>query len=123
MSRRRALLVSRDCATGAHVTLAIGYGGRQEVIDAMRELMNERAEAGQSPADLAASLTVEDVTRHLYTAGRPDPDLVIRTSGEQRLSLPGKRDLTFTLVPAGGASALSTQHAAHVSDVTIYGPK
>ncbi|WP_225100085.1 polyprenyl diphosphate synthase [Streptomyces sp. CoH27] len=77
---------TRGCTTGAHVTLAIGYGGRQEVIDAMRELLLECAEAGQSPADLAASLTVDDIARHLYTAGRPDPDLVIRTSGEQRLS-------------------------------------
>ena len=81
-----AVEATRDCTTGAHLTLAIGYGGRQEVIDAMRELMSERAQAGQSLADLATSLTMDDVTQHLYTAGRPDPDLVIRTSGEQRLS-------------------------------------
>ncbi|MEY9950219.1 polyprenyl diphosphate synthase [Kitasatospora sp. GAS1066B] len=83
---KHAVDATRDCATGAHVTLAIGYGGRQEVIDAMRELMTERAEAGESLTDLAASLTAEDLSGHLYTAGRPDPDLVIRTSGEQRLS-------------------------------------
>ncbi|MFI1095542.1 polyprenyl diphosphate synthase [Streptomyces sp. NPDC020917] len=81
-----AVDATRDCATGCHVTLAIGYGGRQEVIDALRELMTERAEAGETLADLAASLDVDDIARHLYTAGRPDPDLVIRTSGEQRMS-------------------------------------
>jgi short-chain Z-isoprenyl diphosphate synthase len=83
---KQAVDTTRDCATGHHVTLAIGYGGRQEVIDALRELMTERAEAGETLADLAASLDVDDIARHLYTAGRPDPDLVIRTSGEQRMS-------------------------------------
>lgn len=77
---------TRDCPTGAHVTLAIGYGGRQEVVDAMRDLLLERAAAGESLDDIADSLTMDDITAHLYTAGRPDPDLVIRTSGEQRMS-------------------------------------
>jgi short-chain Z-isoprenyl diphosphate synthase len=81
-----AVEATRDCATGAHVTLAIGYGGRQEVIDALREVLHERNDAGDSLADVAADLTVEDIAGHLYTAGRPDPDLVIRTSGEQRMS-------------------------------------
>jgi len=83
---KNAVDATREVATGAHVTLAIGYGGRQEVIAALRELMNERADAGETLADLAATLTVDDIARHLYTAGRPDPDLVIRTSGEQRMS-------------------------------------
>jgi short-chain Z-isoprenyl diphosphate synthase len=48
--------------------------------------MYERAEAGDSLVDLASTLTVDDIAQHLYTAGRPDPDLVIRTSGEQRMS-------------------------------------
>jgi short-chain Z-isoprenyl diphosphate synthase len=65
--------------------LAVGYGGRQEVVDALRDHLAERAEAGDSLADLAESLTMDDIARHLYTAGQPDPDLVIRTSGEQRL--------------------------------------
>ncbi|WP_043627267.1 polyprenyl diphosphate synthase [Nonomuraea candida] len=77
---------TRTCDTGFHLTLAIGYGGRQEVIEALRELLYERAEAGQSMVELASSLTMDDVARHLYTAGQPDPDLVIRTSGEQRMS-------------------------------------
>ena len=83
---KEAVDATREVATGAHVTLAIGYGGRQEVISALRELMAEQADSGASLADLAESLTVDDIARHLYTAGRPDPDLVIRTSGEQRMS-------------------------------------
>jgi short-chain Z-isoprenyl diphosphate synthase len=81
-----AVEATRDCATGAHVTLAVGYGGRQEVIDALREHLHERAEAGASLVDVAQALTVDDIARHLYTAGQPDPDLIIRTSGEQRMS-------------------------------------
>lgn len=83
---KAAVEATRDCATGAHVTLAIGYGGRQEVVDALRDVLYERAEAGESLLDVAGTLQVEDVARHLYTAGQPDPDLVIRTSGEQRMS-------------------------------------
>lgn len=83
---KEAVETTRTCTTGAHLTLAVGYGGRQEVIDALREHLHERAEAGDSLAAAASSLTVDDIARHLYTAGRPDPDLVIRTSGEQRLS-------------------------------------
>jgi len=83
---KRAVEASRDCATGAHVTLAVGYGGRQEVIDAFRALLYEHAEKGTTLVELAETITVQDVARHLYTAGQPDPDLVIRTSGEMRMS-------------------------------------
>ncbi len=83
---KRAVEASRDCATGAHVTLAVGYGGRQELIDAVRALLAEHAENGTTVAELAETITVSDIARHLYTAGQPDPDLVIRTSGEMRLS-------------------------------------
>ncbi|MFF9645829.1 polyprenyl diphosphate synthase [Kitasatospora aureofaciens] len=83
---KAAVEATRTCATGAHVTLAVGYGGRQEIVDAMRDLMHARAEAGASLTDVADTLTVDDIAPHLYTAGQPDPDLVIRTSGEQRLS-------------------------------------
>ncbi|MEV5712148.1 polyprenyl diphosphate synthase [Actinoallomurus sp. NPDC052274] len=83
---KSAVEATRTCATGAHVTLAVGYGGRQEVIDALRDHLHERAEAGDSLAAAASALTVDDIARHLYTAGRPDPDLIIRTSGEQRMS-------------------------------------
>ena len=68
------------------VNIAVGYGGRQEIADAVRDLLRERAAAGDSLEDVAAALSEEDITDHLYTKGQPDPDLVIRTSGEQRLS-------------------------------------
>ena len=68
------------------VNIAVGYGGRQEIADAVRELLRERAAAGASLEEVAASLSEEDITEHLYTKGQPYPDLVIRTSGEQRLS-------------------------------------
>jgi short-chain Z-isoprenyl diphosphate synthase len=83
---KEAVEATRECATGAHVTLAIGYGGRQEVIDAIRALLYEQAEGGGTLAGLAGILTTDDIARHLYTAGQPDPDLVIRTSGERRVS-------------------------------------
>ncbi|WP_413804460.1 polyprenyl diphosphate synthase [Streptomyces sp. OE57] len=83
---KEAVEATRGCTTGSQVTLAIGYGGRQEVIDAVCELLHEQAAVGTTLEDLAVRLTMDDITRHLYTAGQPDPDLVIRTSGEQRLS-------------------------------------
>jgi short-chain Z-isoprenyl diphosphate synthase len=83
---KQAVEASRDCTTGRHVTLAVGYGGRQEVIEAFRSLLYEHAERGTTLLELADTITADDIARHLYTAGQPDPDLVIRTSGEQRLS-------------------------------------
>ncbi|MGO4454265.1 isoprenyl transferase [Arthrobacter sp. RAF14] len=69
-----------------HVNVAVGYGGRREIVDAVRSLMKDAAGRGETLETLSTSLTVEDISRFLYTAGQPDPDLVIRTSGEQRLS-------------------------------------
>jgi short-chain Z-isoprenyl diphosphate synthase len=71
---------------GATVNLAVGYGGRQEIADAVRSLLAEHAERGTSLEELVEALQVEHIAEHLYTRGQPDPDLVIRTSGEQRLS-------------------------------------
>ena len=71
---------------GSLVNVAVGYGGRREVVDAVRSLLHEHASQGTSLDELAQLLDVEHITQHLYTKGQPDPDLVIRTSGEQRLS-------------------------------------
>jgi short-chain Z-isoprenyl diphosphate synthase len=75
-----------DGVTGILVNVAVGYGGRQEIADAVRSLLHEHAGRGTSIEDLAEILDVEHIAEHLYTRGQPDPDLVIRTSGEQRLS-------------------------------------
>lgn len=71
---------------GVRVNIAVGYGGRQEITDAVRALLAEQAAAGRSLEEVARSIRVDDITEHLYTKGQPDPDLVIRTSGEQRMS-------------------------------------
>ena len=70
---------------GLLVNIAVGYGGRREIADAVRSLLVEHAEKGTSLEELAQVLDVEHIADHLYTKGQPDPDLVIRTSGEQRL--------------------------------------
>ena len=72
--------------TGLHINLAVGYGGRTEIADAMRSIVAAHHLQGGTIEDLAAVLTPELIAEHLYTGGQPDPDLVIRTSGEQRLS-------------------------------------
>jgi short-chain Z-isoprenyl diphosphate synthase len=72
--------------TGLHVNLAIGYGGRREIADAMRSIVQSHESGGGTLDALAEILTPELIGEHLYTGGQPDPDLVIRTSGEQRLS-------------------------------------
>ena len=68
--------------TGTTLTLALNYGGRSEIVDAFRSLAAEMKITHTSPD----CITEEDIRRHLYTAHMPDPDLLIRTSGEMRLS-------------------------------------
>lgn len=71
---------------GLHINLAVGYGGRTEITDAMRSIVATHHAHGGTLEDLAETLTPDLIGQHLYTGGQPDPDLVIRTSGEQRLS-------------------------------------
>ncbi len=71
---------------GLMVNVAVGYGGRREIADAVRSMLQEHASRGATLEEVAALLDAEHIAEHLYTRGQPDPDLVIRTSGEQRLS-------------------------------------
>lgn len=72
--------------TGVTVNIAVGYGGRQEILDAVRAVVRDEIAQGTAIDDLADAITQQSISDHLYTSGQPDPDLVIRTSGEQRLS-------------------------------------
>lgn len=72
--------------TGLHVNLAVGYGGRSEITAAVRSAIAEHQAAGGTIDTLAKQLTPDKIGEHLWTRGQADPDLVIRTSGEQRLS-------------------------------------
>ncbi|MEP9412994.1 isoprenyl transferase [Gordonia sp. VNQ95] len=84
--RLRAASERTQGRTGMNVNVAVGYGGRQEIVDAVRALLTDAADAGATPQEMIGAVTVEGIDRNLYTKGQPDPDLVIRTSGEQRLS-------------------------------------
>jgi undecaprenyl diphosphate synthase len=68
--------------TGLQFNIALNYGGRAEIVDAVKRLVAEVQARGTSPDTLDEA----DIARHLYTAGQPDPDLLIRTSGELRIS-------------------------------------
>jgi len=76
--------------TGTTLTLALNYGSRSEIVDSMRNILlklaTEAKQTGRSVEDLLAELSECDISKNLYTAHMPDPDLIIRTSGEQRIS-------------------------------------
>ncbi|SNY67470.1 polyprenyl diphosphate synthase [Paractinoplanes atraurantiacus] len=79
---KRAEEETRNPAATSHLTIAIGYDGREEIVDAVRSLLAE----AESLPEAISSLTADRIAEHLYTSGSPDPDLVIRTSGERRMS-------------------------------------
>lgn len=68
--------------TGMTLTLALSYGGRQEIYDAVQKIARRIAAGDIQPSDIKEDL----ISDFLYTAGMPDPDLLIRTSGEYRVS-------------------------------------
>lgn len=86
VQRLKAAGNATDDVAGMTVNVAVGYGGRHELADAVRSLLSEHAAKGTTIEELAELLDVDHIAEHLYTKGQPDPDLVIRTSGEQRLS-------------------------------------
>ncbi len=77
-------------ATAAHrgmlLTIAVAYGGRQEIIDAVQALLREKAKQGEDLDTIIGGISEETIARYLYAPDLPDPDLIIRTSGEVRLS-------------------------------------
>ena len=85
-----AAIRAAECATssydGLELNIAVAYGGRQEITDAVRALLCCMAEKQTTLAEAIEEVTPEAIAGHLYTAGLPDPDLIIRTSGEVRLS-------------------------------------
>ncbi|WP_349828663.1 polyprenyl diphosphate synthase [Brevibacterium litoralis] len=68
------------------VNVAVGYSGRQEIVDAVKSYLRTRAAEGADLTQVLEDFTEDSVSEHLYIKGQPDPDLIIRTSGEQRLS-------------------------------------
>ena len=72
--------------TGAELLVAVGYGGRDEIVDAVRRMIADHLTRGDSLEGIAAGLQAEEIARFLYAPDVPDPDLIIRTSGELRLS-------------------------------------
>jgi short-chain Z-isoprenyl diphosphate synthase len=87
-STRDAIRAAEEATAGYNamlLTIAVAYGGREEIADAVRALLTEAAGRGESLADLAARIDPDAIGRHLYLAA-PEPDLIIRTSGELRLS-------------------------------------
>lgn len=72
--------------TGMVLSIALNYGGRAEIVDAMNALLAERRRRNGHANSTSAPITEEQFARYLYTADLPDPDLLIRTSGEMRVS-------------------------------------
>jgi short-chain Z-isoprenyl diphosphate synthase len=71
---------------GLTLNVALGYSGRDELVDAVRGLVATLAAEGLAPGAMAERVDADAIERHLYTADHSDPDLIVRTSGEMRLS-------------------------------------
>ena len=82
-----AKLEAESADYGPHeLIVAVGYGGREEITDAVRRMLVDRIARGDSLEGIAGGLEPDEIGRYLYAADVPDPDLIIRTSGELRLS-------------------------------------
>lgn len=71
---------------GIHLTIAAAYGGRQEIMDAVQAFLRDQWEHGKGLDEIIGLVTPEVISQYLYAPDLPDPDLIIRTSGEIRLS-------------------------------------
>ena len=84
------VLQRAEAATRQHdrmlLNVGVGYGGRQEIVDAVRGYLSESFERRMPPEEILEGLTPDAIAKYLYTYDCPDPDLIIRTSGEVRLS-------------------------------------
>jgi len=79
--------LQEKCSTGSRrVTIALAYGGRQEIVDAVSELVAKLAADGMEAAAIAEHIDRDAISARMYASDLPDPDLVLRTSGEARLS-------------------------------------
>ena len=82
-----ATALEAACPSGkATLNIALGYGGREEIVDAARRLVSDLVTAGVPPDELAEHVTDESLGAHMYSPDVPDADLIIRTSGESRMS-------------------------------------
>lgn len=70
---------------GLEVNVAISYGGRREIVDAVKSYLGAENVQGHDLLTAASNISAEEIAKYLYTAGQPDPELIIRTSGEQRI--------------------------------------
>ncbi len=83
---KRSVEASTNSMAERKVTIAIGYGGRQEIVDACRNLVEDLVRQGLPAERLGEKIDASGIAAHLYEPDQPDADLIIRTSGESRLS-------------------------------------
>ncbi len=86
VAAKEAATAGARAPAGMQVNIALCYGGRQEIVDACRALVADLLAQGLSPAEVPDAIDADGIAEHLYAADLPDTDLVIRTSGESRLS-------------------------------------